>query len=101
MKDVKRKIRAIDFFCGGGGMTYGLSQANIDVIAGVDIDVDAKATYEINNPRSTFIQADITKLKTNYFEENFSIKHCDNHLVLVGCSPCQYYSIVNTDKKNH
>ena len=29
------KYRAIDFFCGGGGMTYGLRQAGIDVVAGV------------------------------------------------------------------
>ena len=28
--------KAIDFFCGGGGMTCGLRQAGIDVIAGAD-----------------------------------------------------------------
>ena len=33
-----KKYRAIDFFCGGGGMTCGLRQAGIDVIAGVDLD---------------------------------------------------------------
>ena len=33
-----KKYRAIDFFCGGGGMTCGLRQAGIDVIAGVDFD---------------------------------------------------------------
>ena len=32
-----------DFFCGGGGMTYGLRQAGIDVVAGVDFDPDAEA----------------------------------------------------------
>ena len=31
-----QKFKAIDFFCGGGGMTCGLRQAGIDVIAGVD-----------------------------------------------------------------
>lgn len=35
-------LRAIDFFCGGGGMTNGLIQARIDVIAGVDFDLEAK-----------------------------------------------------------
>ena len=34
----KHKYKAIDFFCGGGGMTCGLRQAGIDVIAGVDFD---------------------------------------------------------------
>ena len=27
------KFKAIDFFCGGGGMTCGLRQAGIDVIS--------------------------------------------------------------------
>ena len=54
-KSVKMKYNkytAIDFFCGGGGMTCGLRQAGIDVIAGVDFDKEAKYTYEINNPGS-------------------------------------------------
>lgn len=33
------EIRTIDFFC--GGMTYGLRQAGIDVVAGEDFDVDS------------------------------------------------------------
>ena len=48
-------MKAIDFFCGGGGMTYGLRVAGIEVIAGVDIDHDAKETYEFNNSESVFI----------------------------------------------
>ena len=43
---MKGQFKAIDFFCGGGGMTCGLRQAGIDVIAGVDFDKDAKETYE-------------------------------------------------------
>lgn len=48
------KYKAIDFFCGGGGMTCGLRQAGINVIAGVDFDQDAKETYEYNNSGSVF-----------------------------------------------
>jgi DNA (cytosine-5)-methyltransferase 1 len=66
--------KAIDFFCGGGGMTCGLRQAGINVIAGVDIDPQCKETYEANNPNSIFIEANIKELPTNYFEEEFSIK---------------------------
>ena len=95
----KKQFRAIDFFCGGGGMTCGLRQAGIDVIAGVDFDADAKETYEYNNPKSTFIQADVKRLRSNFFEKNFSVKSNDDNLILVGCSPCQYYSIINTDKE--
>ena len=93
------KYKAIDFFCGGGGMTCGLRQAGIDVIAGIDIDKDAKETYEYNNPGSIFINSDIKQLQKDYFEQKFGIQRYDDYLILVGCSPCQFYSIINTDKK--
>lgn len=35
-------FKAIDFFCGGGGMTCGLRQVGIDVIAGMDFDKNAQ-----------------------------------------------------------
>lgn len=92
-----QKFRAIDFFCGGGGMTCGLRQAGIDVIAGVDFDKNAKETYEFNNPGSKFIDKDIKNLWSNYFERNFGVTKYDDNLIMVGCSPCQYYSIINTD----
>ena len=89
--------KAIDFFCGGGGMTCGLRQAGIHVIAGVDFDKNAQATYEYNNPGSTFIHKDIRRLHSDYFERIFGIQRNDDRLILVGCSPCQYYSIINTE----
>ena len=92
------QYKAIDFFCGGGGMTCGLRQAGINVVAGVDFDGDAKETYEYNNPGSVFIQADIKHLRSNYFERKFGIQKDDDSLILVGCSPCQFYSIINTNK---
>lgn len=78
-------------------MTYGLRQAGIDVIAGVDIDKEAKETYEYNNPGTIFIETDIRNLRSNYFERKFGIKQNDDSLILVGYSPCQFYSIINTD----
>lgn len=47
MKAKRAKYKAIDFFCGGGGMTCGLRQAGINVIAGVDFDRDAKENIRI------------------------------------------------------
>lgn len=44
-------------------MTYGLRQAGIDVIAGIDFDKDAKATYEYNNPQSTFVEVGTKSLQ--------------------------------------
>lgn len=68
------KYKAIDFFCGGGGMTCGLRQAGINVIAGVDFDQDAKETYEYNNSGSVFIQ-------TN--EEFYKLKYCSTVVYMV------------------
>lgn len=98
--DNNKKYKAIDFFCGGGGMTCGLRQAGIDVIAGVDIDREAKETYELNNEGSVFIEKDIRKLRSNFFEKYFGVERNDDTLILVGCSPCQFYSIINTDKEH-
>jgi len=94
------EYKAVDFFCGGGGMTYGLRQAGINVVAGVDFDKDAKETYEFNNPGSKFVLADINELKEEYFEVNFKLTRNDDNLILVGCSPCQFYSIINAPKLN-
>lgn len=97
-------MHAIDFFCGGGGMTYGLRQAGINVIAGVDFDLDAKATYEHNNRedeehRSVFVNRDISKLPTVFFEKQFGVQRYDDEMVFVGCSPCQFYSVIRSSKQ--
>ena len=90
MKKMTRKLKAIDFFCGAGGMTYGLSQAGIKVIAGIDIDKSCKDTYEINNPGSKFIHADIHDLTSEDLIKITGIKVDDESLIFVGCSPCQF-----------
>ena len=36
------KINAVDLFCGVGGLTYGIQQAGINVVAGYDIDEKSK-----------------------------------------------------------
>ena len=50
-------IKAIAFFCGAGGLTRGLLDAGISVVAGVDNDVRLWKTYEFNNKTSRFIGA--------------------------------------------
>lgn len=94
---LNRMFKAIDFFCGGGGMTCGLRQAGIDVVAGVDFDASVGPTYEYNNPGSAFVNSDIKRLRSTYFERKFGVQRNDDFLIMVGCSPCQYYSIINHD----
>ena len=92
-------LRAIDFFCGGGGMTNGLIQAGINVIAGVDLDPEAKETYECNNRGATFVNADLNRLHTDYFEKKMGVERFDDDMIFVGCSPCQFYSIIRSSKE--
>lgn len=93
------KLKAIDFFCGGGGMTEGMKQAGIQVVAGIDIDETCKATYEANNPKTKFLLRDIEEMEITELETNLKVKQNDDNLVFIGCSPCQYWSIIFSNKK--
>ncbi len=93
----KNQLKAIDFFCSGGGMSYGMKQAGIDVIAGIDFDPDVKETYE-KNVGAKFILKDVFKFKEIELSELTGINKNDDDLILIGCSPCQYWSIINTKK---
>lgn len=99
MSLINNKLEAVDFFCSGGGMTSGLLKAGIHVIAGIDNDRNVKETYERNNVNTKFIEADVFNLKEETLEDKIHIRKNDDNLIFVGCSPCQYWSIINTDKK--
>lgn len=90
-------LKAIDFFCGAGGVTCGFKKAGINVLGGIDIDSVCKETYEKNN-KTKFLQADISKTEESILKEEFGIYPEDDELIFVGCSPCQYYTNLKTDK---
>jgi DNA (cytosine-5)-methyltransferase 1 len=98
MNKNESNLIAIDFFCGAGGMTNGFRKAGIKVIAGIDIDSECKETYENNNKGSNFILADIKKLSFEEFERQTGIKKNDDNLIFIGCSPCQYWTLIKTDR---
>lgn len=97
-KSDDKQLRAVDFFCGAGGMSYGLSQAGIQVLAGVDNDRDCKNTYEANVPNAKYIRHDITSLTAPELARRLDIERDDPNLVFSGCSPCQFWSKIRTDK---
>ena len=90
-------MKAVDFFCSAGGVTCGFKQAGIDVLGGIDIDESCKTTYEKNND-AIFLCADVSNLKKEKVAETFGISKNQDDLIFVGCSPCQYYSNIKTDK---
>lgn len=78
----------IDLFCGVGGLTKGLELANLNVVAGIDINETCKFAYERNN-NAAFISADITTINVNDINDMYPN---DVTKILVGCAPCQPFS---------
>ena len=93
------QLKAIDFFCSGGGMSCGMQQAGVNILGGIDFDDKCRETYESNIKNAKFIHADVFDLREEFLENEFSIKKNDDNLILIGCSPCQFWSIIKTDKK--
>jgi DNA (cytosine-5)-methyltransferase 1 len=98
MRKKGTQLKAVDFFCSGGGMTSGFRKAGIRVLGGIDIDSDCRKTYVKNNPGCKFIHSDIKKLKFVDLQRKLKIKAGDNKLIFIGCSPCQYWSKIKTIK---
>ena len=53
--------QVVDLFCGVGGLSRGLQQAGLNVVAGFDLDETCHYTYEHNN-NIPFHQGDIRKV---------------------------------------
>ena len=86
---MKRKIACIDLFCGVGGLTHGLLQEGLPVVAGIDLDPACRFPYEKNNGGARFFERDIEEVTPNEIKELFG----DADLtVLAGCAPCQPFS---------
>jgi DNA (cytosine-5)-methyltransferase 1 len=91
-------LKAVDFFCSGGGMSFGIQEAGIQILAGIDFDKNCKKTYEANIKDAEFIHADVFDLKEQDLENRLLLKKNDDDLILIGCSPCQFWSVINTNK---
>jgi DNA (cytosine-5)-methyltransferase 1 len=91
-------MKAIDFFCGAGGMSYGLQSAGIKVLAGIDNSKECRDTYTANVAGAKFIQRDISGLSAPELGRRLGLKRNDPDLLFAGCSPCQFWSKIRTDK---
>lgn len=92
-----KRIKAVDFFCSAGGVSCGFQQAGIDVLGGIDIDPACQLTYE-KNINAKYLCANVSSLPKKTVAKTFGIKRNQDNLLFVGCSPCQYYSNIKTDK---
>ena len=89
MNDIR--IKAVDLFCGAGGLTHGLKQSGVDVRLGVDIDPACRYPYEANN-EAEFLLKSVDDLNGNDLKKHFDTSA---HSLLAGCAPCQTFSTYN------
>ncbi len=83
------RIEAIDLFCGAGGLTRGLIDAGVKVVAGFDTDEHCKYAYEKNNSGAKFHCRDVATVTGPELKKLWSDKAVR---LLAGCAPCQPFS---------
>jgi|SRR5690625_5102309 len=93
------KFKAIDLFCGAGGLTVGLQKAGFEVIAGVELNPVAIDTYRLNHKKHRLYDSDIRDLSPKKIMGDLGFKKGELDL-LAGCPPCQGFSTHRTRNKS-
>lgn len=89
------KFRTVDLFCGGGGLTQGLSDAGFDVVAAFDCWQPAIDFYNQNQRGHCAYKQDLSNVKSSVER----IKQW-NPAVIVGGPPCQDFSSAGKRDEN-
>jgi DNA (cytosine-5)-methyltransferase 1 len=83
-------LRAIDLFCGAGGLSRGLIDAGFRVLAGADSWDIALRSYSANFPDHLALAADASTLTASSFPSELTSSRLD---LIAGGPPCQGFSI--------
>ncbi|MBV8858474.1 MAG: DNA cytosine methyltransferase [Acidobacteria bacterium] len=81
----------IDLFSGAGGMSVGAGWSGIKVIAAVEADHHATATYSHNHKGGKVLAKDIKDVKVS----DFGVRDKSEPLIMFGGPPCQGFSTSN------
>jgi DNA (cytosine-5)-methyltransferase 1 len=84
-------MKAIDLFCGCGGLSAGLRDAGYKILAGIDIEKQYIQTFTKNFPDSMSICEDISSIKPSELLKKVGLKVGELDL-LAGGPPCQGFS---------
>lgn len=98
-KEVNMKIPTVlDMFCGCGGLSKGFIDAGYKVLAGIDKEVSALKTFELNHDGAKGLNIDL--FREDAIEQ--IINNIDNQKVdvLVGGPPCQGFSLAGKRREN-
>lgn len=86
-------IQVFDFFSGCGGSSAGFKSAGLEIVLGVDIDLDSSKTFLRNFKGASFIREDIREIEAKrlapWLEQRIA------PVLFCGCAPCQPFSRQN------
>lgn len=85
------KPRAIDLFCGCGGISSGLRSAGFQVLAGVDLEKKYLCTFTKNFPEARSINESLSEFTPQEFMSSLGLTEGELDL-LAGGPPCQGFS---------
>ena len=86
----------VDVFCGIGGLSHGFRLEGFEIAAGIDIDERCRHAFEHNND-APFVRRDVAALDGESVKELFVPARLS---VLVGCTPCQPFSVYNQKNRD-
>lgn len=92
-------IQVYDFFSGCGGTSAGLRTAGMQIVLGLDIDSDARDTFQANFPEATFLHANIREIRAEAIAPYIN-RSPDDRLLFSCCAPCQSFSILNKNRNS-
>ena len=84
-------MNVLDLFCGCGGLSYGFEKAGYNILLGIDNDLKALETFELNHKGSKSICGDITSI--TYEKDIKPIIGSQKIDVIIGGPPCQGMSL--------
>lgn len=91
MSDDLGRLTAIDLFSGCGGLSVGLRRAGFRVVAAIENEPVAAATYKANHPSTLLVRRDIAAVNATALCKRLGLKPGELDL-LAGCPPCQGFS---------
>ena len=87
-----KRLTAIDLFAGCGGLTSGLRAAGFEVLAAIEKDRNAAATYKANHPDVKLYESDIRVVSPSTLLADLDLPKGGTVDLLAGCPPCQGFT---------
>ena len=89
-----------DFFSGCGGTSRGMQDAGMTVRLGLDVNPDAKTTYEANFKKAKFVCKDIRQVSPDDIAP-YVTRRNGRPILFGACAPCQPFSKQNRTKNDN